>query len=109
MENNNDKVPELSKAEFEDFSKKDLVVVNFTAGWCMPCLMMGPIIDELSEKFKGKIEFGKVNVEDGQELAQKYHVTSIPHFFIFKKGKIADQFVGAISAEDFENKLDKHL
>jgi len=106
---NNDKVPELSKGEFEDYIKKDSVLIDFTADWCMPCVMMAPVIDELSEKFKGKIKFGKVNIEDNQELAQKFDVVSIPNFVLFKDGKKVEQFMGATSSEDFEKKLNKFV
>jgi len=104
-----DKVPELSAGGFEEFVRKGLVLVDFFAEWCMPCLMMGPIVDELADKFKGKVSFGKVNVADNQALAQKYGVSSIPNFILFKDGKPVEQFVGAMSAEDFEEKLKKLL
>jgi thioredoxin 1 len=68
---NNDKVPELSNVEFEEFTKDNIVLIDFSADWCMPCLMMEPVMDELSDKFKGKIKFGKVDVSDNQELAQE--------------------------------------
>jgi len=109
MTENNDKVPELTKHEFEELVKKDFVLIDFFAGWCMPCVMMGPVIDELSEKFAGKIHFGKVNVENNQELARKYQVSSIPNFILFKKGEIVEQFAGSIGVEDFEDKLNKFL
>ncbi len=101
----NDKVSELTKKEFDNFIKEKIVVIDFFADWCMPCLMMAPIIDELSEKFRGKIKFGKVNVEDNHELSQKFNVSSIPNLIIFKDGKVADQIIGAMSAEDLEEKL----
>jgi thioredoxin 1 len=106
---NNDLVPELTKSEFENFTKKGLVLIDFFAEWCMPCLTMSPIIDELSEKFRGKIKFGKVNVEDNQESAQKYGVMSIPNFVLLKNGEIVEQLVGAIPTEEFEEILKKHL
>jgi len=102
---NNDKVPELSKAEFDDFVKDGVILIDFSAEWCMPCLMMAPVIDEMSEKFKEKIKFGKVNIDDNQELAQRFNISSIPNFVLFKDGKKVEQFVGGMSAEDFENKL----
>ncbi|MBU0893952.1 MAG: thioredoxin [Nanoarchaeota archaeon] len=105
----NDKVPELTNAEFNDFTKEGLALVDFFAEWCMPCVMMGPIIDELSEKFKGKIKFGKVNVEDNQSLAAKHNVSSIPNMILFKNGKEIERFIGSVSAEDFEVKLKKFL
>ena len=70
---------ELTNGKFEDFIKEGLVLVDFFADWCMPCVMMGPIIDDISEKFKGK-----VNVGDNVELAQRYDISSVPNFLIFK-------------------------
>ncbi len=102
-------VPELTKSEFDDFTKEGLVFVDFFADWCMPCVMMGPIIDELSERFNGKIKFGKVDVGENQELAQKFNVSSIPNMTLLKDGKILEQFVGSMSSEDLEEKLKKYL
>ena len=105
----NDKVPELTNGEFEEFIKDGVVLVDFFAEWCMPCLMMGPVIDETAEKFKGKIKFGKVNVEDNQELAQRFNVSSIPNIMIFKDGQVKENFTGAMSAEDLEERLKEYL
>lgn len=105
MENNNDKVPELTNGMFEDFVKEGVVLVDFFADWCMPCVMMGPIVDEMAEKFKGKIKIGKVNIDDNQELAKKHNVVSIPNFVLFKDGEVVEQFVGGMTADDFEERL----
>lgn len=105
----NDNVPELSKTEFDNYTNEGIVLIDFFADWCMPCVMMSPIIDELSKKFKGKIKFAKVNVENNQELAQKLSVSSIPNFILFKDGEQKEQFMGSMSAEDFEGKLRKFL
>lgn len=105
----NDMVPELTNAEFNEFIKKGLVFIDFFAEWCMPCVMMGPIIDDIAEKFKGKIKFGKVNVGESQELAQKYNVSSIPNLTIFRNGKVINQFVGSMSEDELEEKLNSLL
>jgi thioredoxin 1 len=105
----NDQVPELTDNEFEDFTKQDLVLIDFFAEWCMPCVMMSPIIDEVNEKLKGKIKFGKVNVGENPKIAQKFNVSSIPNLTFLKDGKIIEQFVGTISAEELEEKLKKFL
>ena len=102
-------VIELSGKEFDDFVKEELVLVDFYADWCMPCVMMAPVIEELSRKFKEKIKFGKVNIEDNQELAKKFKIFSIPNFVLLKEGKIIGQFAGAIPIEEFENKLKEHF
>ncbi len=102
-------VEELTNGEFEEFIKKGNVLIDFFADWCMPCVMMAPIVDELEEKFKGKIKFGKVNVEDNQKIAQKYEVSSIPNMVLLKDGKVIDRFIGSMSAEELEDKLREHL
>ncbi len=106
---NNDRVPELTNGEFENFIKEGLVLIDFFAEWCMPCVMMGPVVDELSEKFEGKIKIGKVNIEDNEVIAQKFGVRSIPNFILFKDGKQIENFIGAMSPEDFEEKLKSFL
>ena len=103
MENNN--VPELTNGEFENFIKEGFVFIDFSAEWCMPCLIMAPIIDELSGKFEGKIKFGKVNVDGNQELAKKFEISSIPNMILFKDGEPVESFVGSISSEELEEKL----
>lgn len=105
----NDIVPELTKSQFDDYISEGLVFIDFFADWCMPCLMMSPIIDELAEKFKGQIKFGKVNVEDNQELSQKFEIVSIPNMIFFKDGEIIERFVGGMSSEDLEEKLKNFL
>jgi len=102
-----DKVPELTNGEFEEFSKKGTVLVDFFAEWCMPCLMMAPVVEDLADEFKGKIKFGKVNVDENSQLAQKFDVTSIPTFVVLKDGNKVGEFVGAIPQEDFSDKLKK--
>jgi thioredoxin 1 len=101
----NDQTPELTNGEFAEFIKNGTAFVDFFAEWCMPCVMMAPIIDELSEKFKGKIKFGKVNVDDNKEIAQKFNIMSIPNMILFKDGKKVSQFIGAVSQDELENKL----
>jgi thioredoxin 1 len=98
-------VAELTSKEFTEFIKSGFVLVDFFAEWCMPCLMMGPVVEEMSHKFKGKIKFGKVDVSDQEEIARKFNVSSIPNFTLLKDGKMVQQFVGAMSEEDFEEKL----
>ena len=100
-------VPELTSVEFNNFIKKGDVLIDFFAEWCMPCVMMGPVIDELNEKFKGKIKFGKVNIDENRELAQRFDISSIPNFVLFKNGTPVEQFVGGMSEEDFEERLKK--
>ena len=103
-------VVELSpNGAFNDFISKGLSLVDFYADWCMPCLMMAPILSDLAEKFKGKIKFGKINIEDAQALSQKFQVSSIPNMILFKDGEIKERFIGSRSLEDFEQELKEFI
>jgi thioredoxin 1 len=102
-------VIELSEKKFDEFAKSGLVFVDFFAEWCMPCLMMAPIIEEVSKNFSGKIKFAKVNVGDNESLARKFNVNSIPNFVLLKDGKVIESFVGAMDSEELENRLKKFL
>ncbi|VVB83874.1 Thiol:disulfide interchange protein DsbD [uncultured archaeon] len=100
-------VSELSAKQFEEFTKSGLVFIDFFAEWCMPCVMMAPVVEEISEKFKNKIKFGKINVGENEALAKKFNVSSIPHFILFKNGKKVEEFTGAMDAEELESRLKK--
>ncbi len=97
--------PELSANEFNEFIKGDLVLIDFFADWCMPCMMMLPIVEDIAKDFSDKIKVGKINVGEYPEIADKYKVSSIPHFIIFKQGEIVEEFCGAISQDDLEEKI----
>jgi thioredoxin 1 len=97
-------VEEISEKQFDEFVQKDLVLVDFFAGWCMPCLIMAPIIEELAEKFK-KIKFAKVNVDENSSLAQKLGIMSIPTLVIFNGGKEVERITKTMPAEQLEEKL----
>jgi len=78
------------------------VVVDFWAPWCGPCRMVSPVIEKLSDKYNGKLKVVKVNVDDNQELAIKFGVSSIPTIMLFKDGKQLDQAIGAAPSEYYE-------
>lgn len=100
---------ELTEKKFDEFVKKGIVLVDFYANWCMPCVMMGPIVDNFSKKFKGKMKVGKVNIDENSGLVKRFDVMSIPNFIIFKDGKIAERFMGSVSEEEFEKRLKRYL
>lgn len=92
-----------SSKEFDEvvLSSAKPVFVDFWAEWCGPCRMVGPVVEELSQEFGDVVDFVKVNVDQNNDLAQKYNVFSIPTLAIFKDGKAISQKVGAASKESF--------
>lgn len=82
------------------------VLVDFYAEWCGPCKMMGPIVDKIAEEFAGKVKVGKLNIDEDIQMAQKYRVMSVPTFIIFKNGEPAETFMGAMSANEFVQKIE---
>jgi len=102
-----DEVPEITKKDFDGFVKDGITLIDFYAEWCMPCLMMEPIMIDLNEKFQGKIKFGRVNIDNERVIAQKFNIRSIPNFVLLKDGKLIEQFVGAMPEDEFEKKLRK--
>jgi len=85
------------------------VFVDFWAEWCGPCRMVGPVVEELSGDYDGKIKFVKVKVDEANALASKYNIFSIPTLMIFNKGEIVAQQVGAASKETYKNMIDKAI
>ena len=106
----NDSAMEITEEEFKETinNSHKLVVVDFYADWCMPCLMLAPIIEELAERIK-EVKFVKINVDDNQELASKYGISSIPCLVIFKDGQEVDRMVGGQSGEVIEDKIKEFL
>jgi thioredoxin 1 len=85
---------------------KTPVFVDFHAEWCGPCKMTEPIVEQLATEVKD-MTFVKVDVDQNQDLATQYSVFSIPTFMIFKNGKVASQFVGAMGKEGFLQEIKK--
>ena len=85
------------------------VFVDFWAEWCGPCRMVGPVVEELSGDFDGKVKFVKVNVDEANDLASKYNVFSIPTLIILNKGEVVAQQVGAASKDTYKNMIDRAL
>ena len=106
MVSKNDSAMEVTENEFDGLinNSHKLVVVDFFAEWCMPCLMIAPVIEELAEKMK-EVKFVKINVDDNQELAQKYNVSHLPCLVIFKDGEAVDRIIGAQPREKIEGKI----
>jgi thioredoxin 1 len=95
--------------EKEVLQSKVPVLVDFWASWCMPCLKIAPLVEELSNEYDGKIKFGKMNVEDHLKVAQKYGIRSIPTLLIFKDGEVTSQLIGVQPKRNLIEKIKEVL
>lgn len=90
----------LTSKNFEEIINQgeEPILVDFWASWCAPCMMLSPIVEELSKTHR----VGKVNVDEEPELAREFNVNSIPCLLVFKNGELRNQSVGYQSKEDLE-------
>ncbi len=88
---------------------KGVYFVDFYAEWCGPCKQSEPIINEMSEEYKGKVVIGKVNVDENQQTSGKYGVMSIPTVIIFKDGKEVERMSGFAGKEGYVKLISKAL
>ena len=78
----------VDKEQFETaLAQPGVLLVDFWAGWCMPCKMLAPVIDRLAEEYEGRVVVGKVDVDAEPELAGRYRVQSLPNVAIFRDGE----------------------
>lgn len=102
-------ITELTNNNFKEFIKEGFSFIDFYGEECMPCVIMEPILEDISERFKSKVKFGNVNIEDFPEIFSEYNVHTVPYFILFKDNKIIKGFMGPLSEEELEEKLNSYL
>ena len=85
------------------------VLVDFSATWCGPCRMVAPIIEELAREYAKKIKIGKIDIDENPKIPTHYGVMSIPTLMFFKKGRVSEQAVGALSKAELKKKIEENL
>lgn len=85
------------------------LVVDFWATWCGPCRMVGPVISELAGEYEGRINVGKCDVEENEDLAAEFGIRNIPTILFFKGGQLVDKIVGAQPKAKLQEKFEALL
>ena len=90
-------------------SKEKPVLVDFSANWCAPCKIQGPIVEEIAEELGDGAVVGEVNLEVDRQIADQYGIMSIPTLMIFKGGEIVENMVGLQYKEALMDKVKKYI
>lgn len=85
-----------------------ITLVDFWAPWCGPCQMLAPVIEEIKAELSGKINVQKVNVDEENDLANQYGISSIPAVLIFKDGELKETIIGFRPKTDYLNAISKY-
>jgi thioredoxin 1 len=106
-----DLIKHISDASFEaDVLKADKpVLVDYWAEWCGPCKMIAPILDEVSDTYRDKLQIAKMNVDENRDIPAKFGIRGIPTLMLFKDGQLAATKVGALSKAQLTAFIDQQL
>ena len=101
---------QITDANFaETLQEGKPMVLDFWATWCGPCRMVSPIMDELAEDYAGRVNIGKMNVDENNDIVAQYGIRNIPTVLFFKNGELVDKIVGAVPKDKFVAKIEALL
>jgi thioredoxin 1 len=99
----------VTDENFNDFISTGLVLVDVYAAWCGPCKIIGPIVDQISIDFKGRLLVGKLDAETHRQTVGKLEVTGIPALFLYNDGELVEKMVGLVSKEKLTNIVNEYI
>lgn len=93
----------ITNENYDSLKNQDkLMVIDFWATWCGPCKTVGAMISEMSEKFGDKVNIGKCDVEENDDLTSEFGIRNVPTIVFIKKGKVVDKIVGTVNKAKLE-------
>ena len=98
------------KGNFKSLVNSDIpVLVDFFAGWCQPCKVQSPVLQELAKEMTGKIKVLKINVDKNQAIAEQFRIQGVPTLILFKNGNSLWRQSGVISGDNLRNIIEQHI
>ena len=104
-------VQEINVDNFDEMviNADKLTVVDFFATWCGPCRKLGPILEEVENELKGRVNFRKIDTDDNIDAAKEYQVSGLPTLLVFKDGEVVERMVGLMPKSSIITNIEKHL
>lgn len=104
-------VLELREDNFEQeiLNSSTPVIVDFWAAWCMPCMMIGPIVEQIDKEYKNRCKVMKLNVDEAMGIATRFSVMNIPTIIFFKDGNEYTRIVGVVDKETIAEKINEMI
>jgi thioredoxin 1 len=102
-------VLKLTDDNYTEYTSTGITLVDIKANWCRPCAAISPIIDELSDEYRDRVVFGKLDADDNSETVSKLGVRNIPTILIYKDGEVVERTVGMVSKNQLKDLIDNHL
>lgn len=92
-------IKKITSSQFEEAINQGVCLIDFFAEWCGPCRMLVPVLEEVAERRKSELTVAKLDIDEAQEIASQYRVTSIPTMILFKNGQEIGRLIGLKDAD----------
>lgn len=102
-------ITELNEQNYKSFTENGLVLVDVKAEWCGPCKVIGPLVDQISSEYHGRLSVGKLDADGARELISELGVRNIPTLLLYKDGEIVERNTGMVTKEKIEELISNHL
>ncbi|MBO8182676.1 MAG: thioredoxin [Archaeoglobus sp.] len=106
---NNGRVYHLNRENWEKTIKKGVVLVDFYADWCPPCVKLEPVLENIAEEYKGEVKVCKFNVDENEDIANEYYIQILPTIYLFKDGEVVGGIEGLANKESIKRIIENAL